>query len=233
MLWVIGKKWFKLFADLKATSEEGNVSALYSDRRNETFCGRETTEARADPETGTSVDHKAAVVQDSAEAQRAALVSMGVRFEILYRPCVSVLSQQTAVETGSNQTVTMHYYADLDCDHIPPVPYRRESWLISWVFKLRVDNHITSYPSEPILAFGAAHLWYQLEKNSDQKGTTALERYILPFFQKIMKRVVDVGNVGEVAACIFLLLAMDAAMMKVPQGALSFSRPVLYSKRVS
>ncbi|KAF1772897.1 hypothetical protein GQ600_24909 [Phytophthora cactorum] len=30
----------------------------------------------------------------------------------------------------------------------------------------------------------------------------------------IMKRVVDVGNVGEVAACIFLLLAMDAAMMK-------------------
>ncbi|KAG2966360.1 hypothetical protein PC119_g24729 [Phytophthora cactorum] len=42
----------------------------------ETFCGRETTEARADPETGTSVDHKAAVVQDSAEAQWAALVSM-------------------------------------------------------------------------------------------------------------------------------------------------------------
>ncbi|KAF1790148.1 hypothetical protein GQ600_13067 [Phytophthora cactorum] len=46
------------------------------------------------------------------------------------------------------------------------------------------------------------------------------------FFQKmIMKRVVDVGNVGEVAACIFLLLAMDAAMMKAStRSAFIFAR---------
>ncbi|RLN67961.1 hypothetical protein BBJ28_00025124 [Nothophytophthora sp. Chile5] len=74
------------------------------------------------------------------------------------------------------------------------------------------DSHITSYPSEPVLAFGAASLWYQLQ-------SAALEKYLLPRFQEmLMQRLVDIGDTGEVVARIFLLLAMDATVMLSPKG---------------
>ncbi|OWY95866.1 hypothetical protein PHMEG_00034016, partial [Phytophthora megakarya] len=69
------------------------------------------------------------------------------------------------------------------------------------------DAHISSYVSDPILSFGASHLWYQLEP-------PALESYILPQFKVMLNNgVVDAGNIDEIVARIFLLLAMDAAIM--------------------
>ncbi|RLN14903.1 hypothetical protein BBJ28_00025779 [Nothophytophthora sp. Chile5] len=69
------------------------------------------------------------------------------------------------------------------------------------------DSQITSYPSEPALAFGAASLWYQLQ-------SATLEKYLLPRFQEmLMQRLVDIGDIGEVVARIFLLLAMDATVV--------------------
>ncbi|EEY57160.1 uncharacterized protein PITG_10978 [Phytophthora infestans T30-4] len=37
------------------------------------------------------------------------------------------------------------------------------------------NTHITSYPSEPVLAFGAARLWYEIEDQTGQQKTTALD----------------------------------------------------------
>ncbi|KAF1772872.1 hypothetical protein GQ600_8735 [Phytophthora cactorum] len=161
MLWIVGKKWFKLFADLKAdkrvtknhreshaetyhddackklnqligvvaifavladtnskvhhvASSKDTIRVMDPSSRNDevdeekemflpyiltdamkTFCGRETTEARADPETGTSVDHKAAVVQDSAEAQGLHLSRWASALKILIDPAfLSFLNRQ-------------------------------------------------------------------------------------------------------------------------------------------
>jgi len=69
------------------------------------------------------------------------------------------------------------------------------------------DAHISSYASDPILTFGAARVWYQLDK-------PALESHILRQFQAMLiNGVVDTGNIGEIVARIFLLLAMDATIM--------------------
>ncbi|KAI9992541.1 hypothetical protein PInf_017964 [Phytophthora infestans] len=37
------------------------------------------------------------------------------------------------------------------------------------------NTHITSYPTEPVLAFGAARLWYEIEDQTGQQKTTALD----------------------------------------------------------
>ncbi|KAG2767719.1 hypothetical protein Pcac1_g20983 [Phytophthora cactorum] len=69
------------------------------------------------------------------------------------------------------------------------------------------DAHITSYTSYPILAFGAARLWYQLEP-------PALEAHILPQFQTMLPSgVVDTRKICQIVARIFLLLVMDATSM--------------------
>lgn len=69
------------------------------------------------------------------------------------------------------------------------------------------DAHISNYPSEPVLAFGATRLWYRL-------STPALSRYMLPQFRDLlMQGVVDTGDIGEIVARIFLLLAMDASVV--------------------
>ncbi|KAG3047120.1 hypothetical protein PI125_g26888, partial [Phytophthora idaei] len=69
------------------------------------------------------------------------------------------------------------------------------------------DAYITSYTSDPILTFGASYMWYQLD-------SPALESHILQQFQAILlKGVVDTGNMGQIAAQIFLLLAIDATIM--------------------
>ncbi|KAG2980141.1 hypothetical protein PC123_g25495 [Phytophthora cactorum] len=69
------------------------------------------------------------------------------------------------------------------------------------------DAQITSYTSDPILTFGASYMWYQLD-------SPALESHILQQFQVILlKGVVDTGNMGQIAARIFLLLAIDATIM--------------------
>lgn len=74
------------------------------------------------------------------------------------------------------------------------------------------DSHITGYPSEPVLAFGAARLWYQLKSKS-------LEKHLLPAFEEmVMQWVVETGDIGEVAAHIFLLPAMDATTMRTHNG---------------
>lgn len=66
------------------------------------------------------------------------------------------------------------------------------------------DTYVSGYTSEPILAFGAAYLWYN--PNHD-----ALSAHILPEFKKLaLQDVVDTGGIGETVARVLLLLAMDA-----------------------
>ncbi|KAI9999196.1 hypothetical protein PInf_004016 [Phytophthora infestans] len=69
------------------------------------------------------------------------------------------------------------------------------------------DAHISGYVTEPVLTFGATHMWYEL-------NPLPLEEYILPqFLELLMQGLIDVGSVGEVVARIILLLAMDATTM--------------------
>ncbi|EEY59664.1 uncharacterized protein PITG_12253 [Phytophthora infestans T30-4] len=69
------------------------------------------------------------------------------------------------------------------------------------------DAHISGYVTEPVLTFGATHLWYEIDP-------LPLEEYILPqFLELLMQGRIDVGSVGEVVARIILLLAMDATTM--------------------
>ncbi|KAG1692483.1 hypothetical protein DVH05_025235 [Phytophthora capsici] len=75
------------------------------------------------------------------------------------------------------------------------------------------DTQISGYVSEPILTFGAARMWYQFE-NSTDNWPSALESEILPQLKTILpKGLIDTGNIGELVARIFLLLAMDAVAM--------------------
>ncbi|KAI9999192.1 hypothetical protein PInf_004011 [Phytophthora infestans] len=69
------------------------------------------------------------------------------------------------------------------------------------------DAHISGYVTEPVLTFGATHLWYEIDP-------LPLEEYILPqFLELLMQGLIDVGSVGEVVARIILLLAMDVTSM--------------------
>ncbi|KAI9999199.1 hypothetical protein PInf_004019 [Phytophthora infestans] len=69
------------------------------------------------------------------------------------------------------------------------------------------DAHISGYVTEPVLTFGATHLWYEIDP-------LPLEKYVLPQFLKLLLQgLIDVGSVGEVVARIILLLAMDATSM--------------------
>ncbi|EEY59657.1 uncharacterized protein PITG_12240 [Phytophthora infestans T30-4] len=69
------------------------------------------------------------------------------------------------------------------------------------------DAHISGYVTEPVLTFGATHLWYEIDP-------LPLEEYILPqFLELLMQGLIDVGSIGEVVARIILLLAMDATSM--------------------
>lgn len=67
--------------------------------------------------------------------------------------------------------------------------------------------HISGYPSEPVLAFGASVMWYQMEP-------PALESVILRRFTRMLiQGVVEYRSVGDVVARIFLLVAMDCNIM--------------------
>eukprot|EP00644_Phytophthora_capsici_P017088 jgi/Phyca11/21461/fgenesh1_pg.PHYCAscaffold_96_\ len=81
------------------------------------------------------------------------------------------------------------------------------------------DTQISGYVSDPILTFGAARMWYQFE-NSTDKWPSALESDILPQLETILLNgLIDTGNIGELVARIFLLLAMDAvAFVKILVG---------------
>ncbi|OWZ01845.1 hypothetical protein PHMEG_00026700 [Phytophthora megakarya] len=69
------------------------------------------------------------------------------------------------------------------------------------------DGYFSSYASEPVLTFGAAHMWYQLD-------IPALESHILRQFKvMLVNGEVDASNIDEMVARIFLLLAMDATIM--------------------
>ncbi|KAL3670999.1 hypothetical protein V7S43_004183 [Phytophthora oleae] len=75
------------------------------------------------------------------------------------------------------------------------------------------DAQISGYVSDPILMFGASRMWYQFE-NPTTNLPSALQSYILPQFETILLNgVIDTGNIGELVARIFLLLAMDAVAM--------------------
>lgn len=68
------------------------------------------------------------------------------------------------------------------------------------------DGVLSSYESEPALAFGATHVWYSRRN--------ALAEYILPQFKKmVLNETFDAGANGEVVARIVLLLVMDAAVV--------------------
>ncbi|KAG1692479.1 hypothetical protein DVH05_025231 [Phytophthora capsici] len=75
------------------------------------------------------------------------------------------------------------------------------------------DTQISGYVSEPILTFGAARMWHQFE-NPTHNWPSALESDILPQLETILLNgLIDTGNIGELVARIFLLLAMDAVAM--------------------
>ncbi|KAL3659885.1 hypothetical protein V7S43_015187 [Phytophthora oleae] len=68
------------------------------------------------------------------------------------------------------------------------------------------DAFLSSYTSEPVLTFGAVNVWYECKDG--------LVKYILPQLKKlILSDVVDSGGVGEMVACILMLLAMDKCVM--------------------
>ncbi|EEY59658.1 uncharacterized protein PITG_12241 [Phytophthora infestans T30-4] len=84
-------------------------------------------------------------------------------------------------------------------------PTRKKS-LLHYV-NFTYDAHISGYVTEPVLTFGATHLWYEIDP-------LPLEKYVLPQFLKLLLQgLIDVGSVGEVVARIILLLAMDATSM--------------------
>eukprot|EP00644_Phytophthora_capsici_P017089 jgi/Phyca11/537536/estExt2_fgenesh1_pg.C_PHYCAscaffold_960015 len=75
------------------------------------------------------------------------------------------------------------------------------------------DTQISGYVSEPILTFGAARMWHQFE-NPTHNWPSALESKILPQLETILLNgLIDTGNIGELVARIFLLLAMDAILV--------------------
>ncbi|ETP06374.1 hypothetical protein F441_17232 [Phytophthora nicotianae CJ01A1] len=62
----------------------------------------------------------------------------------------------------------------------------------------KLDAHICSYVTEPVLAFGATHV---------------LGKYTLPkFWELLTQGVIETGDIGVVVARSFLLLAMDATI---------------------
>ncbi|RLN95151.1 hypothetical protein BBJ28_00023222, partial [Nothophytophthora sp. Chile5] len=87
--------------------------------------------------------------------------------------------------------------------------------VLSYV-SLTHDQFVSSYSSEPILAFGAARVWYKsVTVNSAGSTETSsrhlLEQLILPELTTMLHReVLDTGGIGELVARIVLLLAMDA-----------------------
>ncbi|KAE9063985.1 hypothetical protein PF001_g30797, partial [Phytophthora fragariae] len=73
--------------------------------------------------------------------------------------------------------------------------------------KYTYDAHISGYVSEPFLAFAATHIWYEEYPES-------LTKHMLPQLRELlMQGIIDVGYVGEMVARLFLLLAMDTAIM--------------------
>ncbi|GMF22544.1 unnamed protein product [Phytophthora fragariaefolia] len=73
--------------------------------------------------------------------------------------------------------------------------------------KYTYDAHISGYVSEPFLAFAATHVWYEEYPKS-------LTEHMLPQLRELlMQGIIDVGYVGEMVARLFLLLAMDTAIM--------------------
>ncbi|KAE9005511.1 hypothetical protein PR003_g17166 [Phytophthora rubi] len=73
--------------------------------------------------------------------------------------------------------------------------------------KYTYDAHISGYVSEPFLAFAATHMWYEEYPES-------LTNHMLPQLRELMMQgIIDVGYVGEMVARLFLLLAMDTAIM--------------------
>ncbi|RLN43561.1 hypothetical protein BBJ28_00005673 [Nothophytophthora sp. Chile5] len=77
------------------------------------------------------------------------------------------------------------------------------------------DEFVSSYSSEPILAFGAARVWYESYKVNcrgyiEESRRPLLERLILPKLAPMLHReMLDTDSVGELVARIVLLLAMD------------------------
>lgn len=70
-----------------------------------------------------------------------------------------------------------------------------------------------TYPSEPVLAFGATRVWYAI--------STALPLGMLPQLKALqMDGVLDAGTVGEMVARIMLLLTMDSCIVVATRAAL-------------
>lgn len=65
------------------------------------------------------------------------------------------------------------------------------------------EARATSFPSEPILAFGATEMWHRLEPPS-------LQQFMLPQFEEMLfDGAVDTNRIDTVVARVLLLLAMD------------------------
>ncbi|ETK76779.1 hypothetical protein L915_16880 [Phytophthora nicotianae] len=70
----------------------------------------------------------------------------------------------------------------------------------------KLDAHICSYVTKPVLAFGVKHVWYEIKQQ-------VLGKYILPkFWELLTQGVIETGDIGVVVARSFLLLAMDATI---------------------
>ncbi|ETM36652.1 hypothetical protein L914_16704 [Phytophthora nicotianae] len=70
----------------------------------------------------------------------------------------------------------------------------------------KLDAHICSYVTKPVLAFGVTHVWYEIKQQ-------VLGKYILPkFWELLTQGVIETGDIGVVVARSFLLLAMDATI---------------------
>ncbi|KAK1940555.1 hypothetical protein P3T76_008006 [Phytophthora citrophthora] len=68
------------------------------------------------------------------------------------------------------------------------------------------DAFLSSYSSDPVLAFGAVKVWYECRNG--------LVKFILPELKKlIVNNVLESGGVDEVVACILMLLAIDKCVM--------------------
>jgi hypothetical protein len=79
------------------------------------------------------------------------------------------------------------------------------------------EAHISGYLTEPILAFAATHLWYEITPSP-------LQEFMLPQFQElVMQGVIDVGGIGEVVARIVLVLAMDKTITSAEPGRFALS----------
>lgn len=76
------------------------------------------------------------------------------------------------------------------------------------------EEYICGYVSEPVLAFGAAQMWYEKLSSPGSGSSLPLQKYILPHFRDLLQQgLLDTSGIGQVVARIFLLLAMDATIM--------------------